>query len=81
MSLDSIKSKIKKLHQTNPNIHINVSMTNPKIHLKNEAVTIKSVYPHIFQIEENSTGVTKSHTLQYTDVLMKHIEILELESM
>jgi len=40
-------------------------------------VVIKGVYPHIFQIEERSSGSTKCHTLQYTDVLLHHIEIVE----
>lgn len=78
-TLDIIKSKIQKLYKTNPNIHINVSMTNPKISLNNEPAVIKGVYPHIFQIEERSNGSPKCHTLQYTEVLTKHIEILELE--
>jgi uncharacterized protein Veg len=77
-SLDIIKSKIKRLYDTHQNIHINVSMTHPKVNLKNEPVTIKGVYPHIFQIEEQSSGSPKCHTLQYTDVLTKQIEILEI---
>lgn len=77
--LDIIKSKIQKLYKYNPNIHINVSLTSPKVHLKNEPVVIKGVYPHIFQIEERSTGSPKSHTFQYTDVLQRNVEILEMD--
>lgn len=77
-SLDLIKNQVKKLYQTHPKIHINVSMTHPRIRLKNEPVTITNVYPHIFQIEEYSNGFPKCHTLQYTDILTKQIEILEL---
>lgn len=77
-SLDIIKNKIQRLYKTNPNIHINVAITSPKVNLKNEPVVIKGVYPHIFQIEERSSGSTKCHTLQYTDVLLHHIEIIEL---
>lgn len=76
--LDIIKSGIERLYKTNPNIHINVTMSSPRINLKNEPVVIKGVYPHIFQIEEQSTGTSKRHTLQYTDVLMHRVEILEL---
>ena len=78
-SLDVIKNKIKELYETNPNIHINVAMTHPSISLQNEPVIIKGVYPHIFQIEERRSGFPKQHTLQYTEVLTKSIEILEME--
>lgn len=74
-SLDLIRSKILKLYKTNPNIHINAAITNSKAILKNEPVVIKGVYPHIFQIEERSDGSPKTHTLQYSDVLINHIEI------
>ena len=78
-ALDAIKARIRDLYQTNPAIHINVSITKPKIQLRNEPVIIKGVYPHIFQIEEQSSGLPKMHTLQYADVLMHRIDILELE--
>lgn len=76
-SLERIRNSIQKLYDTHPDIRINVQMTHPKVNLKNEPVTIKGVYPHIFQIEERSSGYPKCHTLQYTDVLIKQIEILE----
>lgn len=77
-SLDIIKSKIQKIYKTNPNIHINIALTSPKVNLNGEPAVIKGVYSHIFQIEEQSTGSLKCHTLQYTDVLSHHIEIAEL---
>lgn len=77
-SLDIIKSKIQKLYKTNPNIHINVAITSPKANLKNEPVVIKGIYPHIFQIEERRSSSPKCHTIQYTEVLLHHIEIVEL---
>ena len=77
-SLDIIKAKIQKLYKTNPNIHINVAITSPKVNLKNEPVVIKGVYPHIFQIEERGNGSPKTHTLQYSDVLLHLIDIVEL---
>lgn len=77
-ALDSIRSKILKLYKTNPNIHINAALTNSKAVLKNEPVVIKGVYPHIFQIEERSSGAPKTHTLQYSDILINRIEILEM---
>lgn len=77
-ALDVIKYKIKKLYNTNPNIHVNVSITRSKVALKNEPAIIKNIYPHIFQIEEHSSGAPRCHTLQYSDILTKQIEIVEL---
>lgn len=78
ISLDRVKQKIKNLYETNPHIHVNVAMNHPKLHLQNAPVTIKGVYPHIFQIEEYSRGVPECHTLQYADVVSRQIEIVEL---
>ena len=48
-SLDIIKSKIQKLYKTNPNIHINVAITHPKVNLKNEPVVIELLkWKHCF---------------------------------
>ena len=77
-SLDIIKSQIKNLYETNPRVHINISISHPRIHLKNDPVKITGVYKNVFRIEENSSGIPKYHTLQYTDVLTKEIEIVEL---
>ncbi len=77
--LDTIKSKIRGLYESNPNIHINVSISHPKVCLKNEPAVLKGVYPHIFQIEEHSSGYPKCHTVQYTDVITKQVEIVEME--
>ena len=77
-ALEKIKNDIKRLYDANPDIHINISITHPRVCLKNDPVTIKGVYRHVFRIEETSGGVPKCHTLQYTDVLTKQIEITEL---
>ncbi len=74
----AVREKIKKLVAKNPNVHINVNLSKPRINLKNESVKITGVYAHIFQIEEYSTGVPVRYTLQYADILIKNIEILEL---
>jgi len=78
-ALDSIKTKIQKLYKSNPHVHINVAIPSPRVNLENQSVLITGVYPHIFQIEERSTGSPKTYTLQYSDVLLRHIEILELK--
>ncbi len=78
-ALDTIREQIKKLYATNPVIHMDVSLTTPRLTLKNAEVTIKSIYPHVFRIEESLSGTPKCHTLQYSDVLIRHIVISELE--
>ncbi len=78
-TLDTIKNKIKELYSANPNIHLSISSSMPRISLENEPVVIKGVYPHMFQIVEYSSGHERCHTLPYTAVLTRHIQIAELE--
>ena len=78
-SLDTIRAKLQRLYKTDPHIRRRVALTNPKINLKNEQVTLPGIYPHLFQIEERSSGLPKKHTLQYSDILIGHIEILDME--
>lgn len=77
-SLNIIKTKIQKLYKTNPNIHISITASDSKTNLKNEPAVIKNIYPHIFQIEENSSGSPKTHIFSYTEILIKRIVIAEL---
>ena len=39
---------------------------------------ITGVYRHIPQVEETSSGQPKRHALQYADVLMHDIELLDI---
>lgn len=80
-SLDIIKRRIGRLYAVKPNVHVNVSLSHPKLELRDDPVTIKGVYPHVFRIEEYTSGEPKCHTLQYADVLTKQIEIVELENL
>lgn len=77
-NLQQIRQRIWERYQSDPKIRINVSIKQPKLHLSNVPVEITGVYTHIFQIEENSSGQAKRHTLSYTDVLTHNIELLEL---
>ncbi|HIZ56697.1 MAG TPA: hypothetical protein H9671_10995 [Firmicutes bacterium] len=79
-SLDLIKTKIKTLYETNPQIHVNISISHPKLNLQNDPATITGVYRNVFRIEEYSSGSPKYHTLQYTDIFTKQIEIVELKN-
>lgn len=76
-ALDEIRNKIQRLYHTNPHIRINVSLKKPKINLTNEQVTIKGVYPYVFRIEEQSGNLPQIHTLQYSDILIGYIDILD----
>ena len=73
--LDAIRFGVQKRFNTNPNIHISVSLNCPKVNVSYQEAKITGVYPHIFQIEAQG----KSYTLQYADILTKNIFIAELE--
>ena len=75
--LDKIKKKVAYLYATSPKIHINVRLTHPRLELKNDLVEIKGVYKNIFCIEETTTGIPRTHSLQYVDILTHNIEVVE----
>ena len=75
--LQQIRQRISERYLSDPNIRINVSLRQPRLHLINVPVKITGVYRHIFQVEEVSPGPPKRHALQYTDVLTHDIELLD----
>lgn len=75
--LQQIRQRISERYLSDPNIRINVSRRQPRLHLNNVPVKITGVYRHIFQVEEVSPGPPKRHALQYTDVLTHDIELLD----
>lgn len=77
--LDIMRDRIQVLYITHPHIHVNILLKHPhKMRLNNLPVVIKSVYPHMFQVEDVSEGTPKLYMHQYTDLVTKDIEILEL---
>lgn len=78
-TIDYIKKEIKALYEGQQKIHVNVTISHPKIDLKNDPAKITGVYSNIFRIEEYSSGTPASHTLKYTDLLTKQIEIDEIK--
>lgn len=76
--LQQIRQRISERYLSDPNIRINVSLRQPRLHLNNVPVKITGVYRHIFQVEEVSSGPPKRHALQYTDVLTHDIVLLDL---
>ncbi len=77
-SEETIRNHIKKLYETNPCIHVDVTLTRPKVVLRGAEAKIIGVYRHFFQVEETSGGIVKRHSLQYTDIFMGNIRVLEL---
>lgn len=78
-TIESIRSHIQKRFETDPVIHMNVTMRHPKILVENGPAVIKGVYPNIFQVEERESGYVRRHSVQYNDVLIGRVEILELQ--
>lgn len=76
--LQQIRQQIAARCRSNPEIHINVSIARPKLRLTNIPALITGVYPNFFQIETEASGQKTRHTLQYTDVLLHNIEILDI---
>ena len=76
--LEQIRQRISERYRSDPNLRINVSLRQSRLHLNNVPVKITGVYRHIFQVEEVSSGPPKRHALQYTDVLTHDIELLDL---
>ncbi len=76
--LQQIRQRISERYRSDPNIRINVSLRQPRLHLNNVPVKITGVYRHIFQVEEDSSGQPKRHALQYADVLTHDIELLDI---
>ena len=77
-SLTAIKQGINYLYKAHPHVHVNVSLTQPKVHLKNHPVTITGVYPNIFQLEDRTGDSPSTHIVQYVELMMGHVEIKEL---
>lgn len=80
-SEDKIRAQIQWLYEKHPRIHMDVSLSRPKLLLEGAEATITGVYPHIFQIEEITGGKPKTHTLKYTDVIIRRIIIHEAEKL
>ena len=78
--LNYIKSEIERLYKTNPDIHISVNRTRPRIFVEASPAKIVGVYKNIFQIEESVSGrLPAKHTFQYGEVLIGQVKIEELD--
>ncbi len=79
-STEIVRAQIKRLYETNPDIHITLSLSQPKLALNKAEAKITGVYKQLFQIEEYSEGKPQRHALQYIDVLINRVVISELEN-
>ena len=78
--IEQIKGGIEKLFKTNPNIHISISRTRPKLIVDASPAKIVGVYKNIFQVEECEGGkMPTRHTFQYGEVLIGQVKIEELD--
>lgn len=77
-TIETIRKDIRDLLERDPHIHVNVTMRHPKVSVQNGQALLKGVYPNFFQIEEKENGYARCHSVQYNDVLIGRVEILEL---
>ena len=76
---EQIKRGIERLYKDNPNIHISVCRTYPKIIVEGQPARIVGAYKNIFQIEKCEPGkMPARHTFQYGDILIGQVVIEEL---
>lgn len=73
-----IKERITELYNSSPNIHISISIKRPRLELSDVEAEIKGVYAHLFSIEARDKGFSQIHSVQYSDVLIGKVKILEL---
>lgn len=78
--LTLIKQQVRSLYETDPHIHINVYIPRLKPNIKNAEVVITGIYPNLFRIEQGSGSERRRYTVQYTEVLTKQVEIIELKN-
>jgi len=79
-SIESIKSQIQRLYETNPNVHVNIKLKHPRITVNGTAAVITGVYRNLFRIVEHDCGYARTHSIQYAEVLIGQVVIAELES-
>ena len=77
--LNIVRRRIQLLYEKHPNIHVNVTLKRPhKVIVNNLPVVITGVYPHMFQIEYTENGISRQYIHQYTDIVTREVEILEM---
>lgn len=80
-TLSLIKSQVKYLFKTNPEVHIDISNKSERKHLTNVSAVITAIYPNIFTARLKENGIERKYTFQYVDLLTHNIEIRELNKL
>jgi len=78
-TIEEIKEGIRHLFESDPRVHVSITMLHPKVSVKEASVVILDVYPHIFRIRETEGASPKSYSVQYTEVLTGQVVIRELD--
>ena len=78
VDLQNIRTKIRLLYNTNPDVHINISVNRSKTCTQKIKATITGIYPNLFTAESGDCGIKKHYNFQYVDILTGGIEIDEL---
>lgn len=77
--IDEIKAKIRELYDSKTEIHVNVNSKKPRINVENSPGHITGVYRNLFTIEANENGWIRTFDVQYTDLFVGKVRILEIE--
>ncbi len=77
--LEQYKEEIRKLYNDKATIHMDVSLSYPRLNLTNEEAVITAVYRNLFQIEESKNGEVNRHTIPYIDLITRQVVIKEIE--
>ncbi len=77
--LDIVRSRVQLLYEKHPDIHVNVTIKRPhRVIMNNLPVVITGVYSHMFQVEYIDKGISRQFLHQYTDIVTRDVEILEM---
>ena len=77
--IDLIKTKIKELYEKGEVVHVDVNSSRPKIHVNGAQALITGVYKNLFTLETVENDMKKIYSVQYADVLIGRVKIMEIE--
>ncbi|MBQ7323474.1 MAG: hypothetical protein IJW96_02795 [Clostridia bacterium] len=71
----SMRTWIHDLYQRNADIQVTMHTIRPKSDWDKIPAKIVGVYPHFFQITQQTKGISSIHTITYTDLCIQNIQI------
>lgn len=77
-TVEKIKQKVEALFREDREIHIDITMSRPRLVVRGTPARIKAVYPNLFRVEEKDIGMARCHLIRYSDVLIGQVKIAEL---